>query len=308
MNGYFGRTRGRIVRMGKRKTYLQIALLALVLSCLVGGLSFLLPHKNVAADSTATFGGADAVTLPIVMYHQLTQDPSKVDKHCITVTQFEQDLRFLKEKGYETVTVSDLLEYIYDGKPLPKKPIMITVDDGYESIYTYGYPLLQQYDMCIVLNIIGSTTEYYTDKADHNLNYSYIRWAQAKAMADSGHAELQSHSYDLHKAANGRKGMQKMSGENLESYEAILVADLQKMQDITFQNTGYYPTAVAYPFGAWSKETPQILKKLGLQAAFTCEERINCITPEDPDCLYRLRRFNRVGGASSSFFAKLDIP
>ncbi len=246
--------------------------------------------------------------LPIVMYHQLTKDTNRTGMYTITVEQFERDLKFLQEQGYHTIKVEDLLAYVNNGIPLPEKPIMITFDDAYETVYSYAYPLLQQYNFCIILSVIGSVTENFSQIEDHNLRYSYLTWKEAKEMAASGHAELQSHSYDLHKREGGRVGAKKKRSESREEYQSVLYADLMRMQDAVFENTGYCPSALAYPFGEWSEESADILREVGLKAAFTCEEKINKMETEDVDWLYRLRRFNRASGKSAeSFFARLGI-
>ena len=282
----------------------QIFLALFTLLCVTVGLGVV----TKAITVSGSVQDPAATPLPIVMYHHLTKDPKKVGSYVLPVAQFEQDLAYLKEKGYSSITVAQLLAHVYAGAELPENPVIITVDDSFESIYTYAYPLLQQYDMRIVLAVIGSATDLFSETEDHNLAYSHLTWAQAKEMADSGYAELQSHTYDLHTNDRGRKGASKKKGESLEAYREFLMRDLQKMQDQTYKETSYTPTALAYPFGAWSPECIAILEELGFQAAFICEEKINYIDLEDTDWLFRLKRYNRFPGKSSEvFFKKMGI-
>ena len=81
------------------------------------------------------------------MYHHISKKTSALGAYVITPEQFESDLKFIKDKGYEAITTQNLVDY-FDGKfELPEKPIMITFDDGYLSFYEYAYPLLKQYNM-----------------------------------------------------------------------------------------------------------------------------------------------------------------
>ncbi len=246
--------------------------------------------------------------LPVVMYHKFTTKASKAGKYNITCEQFEQDLKFLKENGYTSITVEDLLNYM-DGKlKLPEKVIMITIDDGFETVYTYALPLLKKYNFTAVAFIIGSVTDYYSYIDDHNLSYSCLDWETVRLLAEGDRIEIQNHSYDLHKINGGRSGSKKKHSESLEEYEKILTEDLVTMQNLTSENAGCVPTAFAYPYGSYSPESLTILKKIGFRAVFVCEERVNKIEKTESEWLFRLGRYNRSSGlGSASFFAKMGI-
>lgn len=246
--------------------------------------------------------------LPIVMYHKLTTDETKTGPYVTTVAQFEKDLQYLQKQGYETISVVQLLCFAYNGGELPKKPVMITFDDGFECIAAYAAPLLEQYGMCAVNFVIGCVADDYSCQSLHELAYSCLNWETAKALADSGTLELQSHSYDLHRIAMGRTGAAKMQTETAEDYAKMLSQDCIQMRTKMRENTGYEPTALAYPYGSWSEESAQILQDNGILAAFTCEERVNYIHTQSTEWLYRLRRYNRAHGKSSeAFFEKMGI-
>lgn len=67
-----------------------------------------------------------AVKLPIIMYHSILKDPKYTGKYVITPDQLEQDLIYLTENGYTTVTVQDLINHVQGTASLPEKPIMLT--------------------------------------------------------------------------------------------------------------------------------------------------------------------------------------
>lgn len=259
--------------------------------------------KNVSVLSVQ-----DGVSLPIVMYHQLTKSESRAGRYVLTVEQFEKDLKFLKNNGYETVTVKQLLDFSEGKADLPPKAIMITFDDGCETLYSYALPLLQEYGFTAVGFAVGALADNYTELDDHNLNYSCLNWAEIKEMCDSGIIDIQSHSYDLHKNTASRSGAKKKKDETFEQYSEFLSADAAKMKEKMIENTGKSPVAFAYPFGSYSSESADILKKCGIEMAFTCEERVNIIKKAESEWLFRLGRYNRPHGVSSeSFFEKMGI-
>ena len=282
----------------KKYYYYVVAVLAI----LIVSFSFFAMNGSIYSMQS------DEIALPIVMYHQLTKSESRAGRYVLTLEQFEKDLVFLKEKGYKTVTVSQLLDYSQGKGKLPEKAIMITFDDGCETLYAYAKPLLEQYGFTAVGFVVGSLADYYTELDDHNLNYSNLNWAEIKELSMGNTVEIQSHSYDLHKNTGNRSGAKKKKGETFEQYAEFLGADASKMKTEMLKHTGKAPVAIAYPFGSFSSESKEILKKYGIKMAFTCEERVNIVKKAEPERLFGLGRYNRPSGISSeSFFEKMGI-
>lgn len=259
-------------------------------------------EKNIIAGKPTT-----GVEIPIIMYHHVTKDPKRGNRYTVTVEELERDFQYLKNRGYNTVTTAMLIDYVENGIPLPEKPIMLTFDDGFESFYVLAYPLLKQYDFKAVLSIIGSVTEKYSELDDHNINYSNLTWDEVKEMHCSGFVEIQSHSYDMHRNEQGeRKGISAIKHEKYYDYKKAISDDLNQMKILMKEKAGIEATAIAYPFGAYSKDTVKIIKSLGFKASFSCEERVSFIAVGNSDSLYNLGRFNRESGTDTEkFFVKV---
>lgn len=246
-------------------------------------------------------------SLPIVMYHHITENSKRAGKYVVTKNELESDLEYIKSKGYTTVTVNDLQDYMNAKTQLPEKIIMITFDDGFESVYRLAMPLLKERNMKAVIFPVGSITETYTQNGDKNINYAYMTWQELSLAQQSDVFEVQSHTYDMHYSQSGkRKGLSKMNGESENEYRNALKEDLQKMQNLLLKNSGINATCIAYPYGAYSSSTQEIVKELGFSSSLVCEERINTISRSDSGCLYNLGRYNRASGITSEeFFSKL---
>lgn len=246
----------------------------------------------------------DGVQVPIVMYHIILKDKAKTGKYTVTPAELESDLKYLKENGYTTIVMQDLVDYVETGSPLPKKPIILTFDDGYYNNYYYAYPLMQQYDMKMVLSIVGSYVDLATEENTNNPNYSYVTWDQVREMHESGYVEIQNHSYDMHELSP-RRGCSIMSGETEQVYHERLAEDLRKLQDrISDQVDGYRPVCFTYPFGIVSRESQQVVEQLGFTASLSCTEGMNYIDRDAGDGLYLLKRNLRPGNKSSAAFFK----
>lgn len=249
----------------------------------------------------------EEIALPVIMYHHILESSKLLGAYVITPAELENDFKWIQKEGYTPVVVADLLNYVYHDVPLPEKPIMITFDDGYESNYVYAYPLLQKYGFKAVINIFGRCTDEFTQTDDKHINYSHITWNEIQEMAESGVIEFQNHSYNMHSNANGhRKGIQKLYSEDAAAYRKALTGDLGRLQEEFQEHLGYAPTAFAYPFGFIEPAADSILRDMGFQATFSCEEKIHYIS-KDPESLYKIKRFNRPHNMNTAdFFAKIE--
>ena len=248
----------------------------------------------------------DYIDVPIIMYHSILKDSSRSNKYTVTPAVLEEDLKYIKDKGYTTVTIADLISYVYDDSPLPEKPIVLTFDDGHYNNYGYLFPLLEKYDMKAVISIVGSYTDKFTETDEANLNYSYLRWKDIKELMDTGRIEFQNHTYNLHSNTGKRIGTKKIKGETDEHYKSILKDDILKLQQEFEENTNYTPKCFTYPFGGISNASLDIIKELGFKASLSCEQGINKLT-KNPNSLYLLKRYNRPSYISTyNFFQKIN--
>ena len=241
------------------------------------------------------------VELPVIMYHSIyTDSPSE---YAVSPEQIENDLKWLSEKGYKSVSAQNLCDYVFNNKTLPEKSVMITLDDGYYNNLPVLVPLLEKYDMCAVVSIVGKYTNEYAEKDPNNLNYSYLTWYDVNELIKSGRIEIGNHTYDMHSLYNGRKGCAKNAYESEENYVSAVSADISLMQEKIKENTGISAFVFAYPFGAVSPECRPVLRENGFLVTLTCRETVNYIN-HNPKCLLGIGRFNRSGLYSTEEFMR----
>ncbi|WP_244648337.1 polysaccharide deacetylase family protein [Ruminiclostridium herbifermentans] len=269
--------------------------------------------KTVFNETEAESITEDGIRVPIIMYHSIMKKSPELGKYVITPAEFENDLIYLKNHGYSTINMTDLINYVHNDGELPAKPVIITFDDGNLNNYIYGKPLLEKYQMKAVISIVGiysdqfSSTYASTPPPTSNPDYAYASWDQIKEMSNSGYFEIQNHTYNLH-STEKRKGAQRLKGEPLEVYTNVLTSDIGMLQDKLAEVTGIRPNTFTYPFGSISKESTDILKKLGFKATLSCAGGVNIINKNKEDVLFRLKRNNRPHGKSSESFFKNICP
>lgn len=247
----------------------------------------------------------EGVPLLSIMYHGFSPNKSKCGKYIITPELFEQDMLYLIENGYSFVDTNDIAAFVSNQKNLPQKPAMITIDDGQYSIYEYIFPIMKKYGIKTVISPIAIESDKFSESMDLNPAYSNMCWDNIKEMSDSGLADIQNHSYNLHKLNDKVQGCAKIKGESTQAYHTRLYDDLKRADDAIFLSTGKRPLCMVYPFGKTSKEAREILDRLGYGMSVSCTEGISIIT-HDEDSVHMIKRYNRPYGISTKdFFGKI---
>ncbi len=261
---------------------------------------FIFIGKNIIFSAADTDAEED-IFLPVIMYHSIHNDAQ--GDYEVTPQQLEQDLAYLKNNGYNTISAQQLADYVYNGSALPQNPVMITLDDGFYNNLYYLLPLLEKYDMNAIVSIVGSYVENNAAADPHVPEYSYLTWEDVNLLLGSGRVEIGNHTYNMHSGSGSRKGCSKNYDESVESYAEIFNADVSMLQSEIHLNTGTTPIAFAYPFGYISRESLPLLRENGFLMTFTCYEKANYIN-RNPDCLFGLNRYNRSGVYSTEEFMR----
>ena len=267
--------------------------ITLILLCIA-----LLPFPLLSVEAEGS-EKADVRDLPILMYHSVSETRKGV--YFVSTDALRADLRALKERGYESVTLAEVKAYLRGKGDLPEKPVLITFDDGhYDNLY-YALDVLKEEGFTAVLHVIGCFTEYSSTHEKDHVEYSHLTWEEIGEMAKSGVFEIGSHTYRMH-AYEPRFGIKRKKSETFDDYEKALVEDLTRLERALIEKSGVIPVSFAYPFGAYDEESESIVRSLGYDAIFTCYERINRLKKGDAEKLSRLWRINRDGTMSTTRF------
>ena len=187
---------------------------------------------------------------PILLFHKI-DDCFEWGITRQKVKQFEREIRFLSENGYRTVTLEEA--GLFDDKD---KKVVLTFDDGYESIYTNAFPILQKYDMFAYIFIptgyIGKENTW--DANLGNRLFKHLSWEQIKEMEKFGFI-FGSHSIN-------HPDLTKLEDKYLE-YE--LRVSKEKLE----QNIGKEVKYLSYPFGKTNKKVCAKAKEVGYKKGFT---------------------------------------
>ncbi len=282
----------RIIKTDK-KIITAITATVILVMCMFIVFSHSEPYKPASMVQKAE----KTLILPAIMYHSVLKDTAMHGEYVISPAELEKDLKFINDHGYTCVTPEDLIAYTNNNLELPKKPIMLTFDDGYYNNYLYVYPLLKKYGCKAVISVIGTYTQQYSDNPEENAYYSHCTWDNLKEMLNSGLVEVANHSYNMHKSGGERLGTKINNGENQEKYKDMLRDDIATLQEAFEHNLEIKNHTFVYPFGAYDDSEDDFIASLGYKCTITCNEKLNYIT-KSPESLFRLGRFIRPSGTS----------
>lgn len=247
-----------------------------------------------------------AVDLPILCYHALTEDPASVGDYTLLATDFRKQMQQLARGGYQPISLSQMEDFVLRGVPLPKNPILLTFDDGYESNYSLAYPILQEFNFPATIFVIGASVgskEFYKDTTFPMT--PHFDFTQAAEMVGSGLISVQSHSFDLHQWAEFepenaavRGDMLPLAGEREEDYYAVITADFEQSRTAIESATGEKVTALAYPEGKYTRLTQVALSEAGVSTTFSTTSGRNTLLMGLPQSLMCLHRFSVLGSTS----------
>lgn len=220
----------------------------------------------------------------VLCYHQFTswdeedaKDKKRKNIFSISAKKFEEHLKFLKDNGYNVISMKKFLSYLDGVDSLPDNSVIITIDDGYRSAYDIAFPLLKKYGFPATIYIYSV---FFGGR--NNLNKNIIK-EMLKYNIDVG-----SHSW-THPVLTKRK-----RSWSDEEYLAFLEKEVIKSKIFLESKLKIPVETFAYPYGLYSKEVCYIVKKAGYRAAFSVVGGMNTFdTPRY--ALHRRLIFNSTG-------------
>lgn len=216
----------------------------------------------------------------VLMYHDLMEDPDR--DGVIEVDHFREQMALLKSEDFHVIDVEQYLGFVLEGKPVPDNAVLITFDDGYESFYTYAFPVLKEYGYAAANFLIVSSID--KRRSDERPK---LTWDQMREMKEAG-MQFYSHTYDMHVYGSiDAKGKQKpvttrhlyleqeQRTENDQEYEQRIKADLTLAEQRLREELGNTRSMIAFPYGAFHEELLRIIHSIGIDVSFTVKDGVN---------------------------------
>lgn len=193
----------------------------------------------------------DSVRVPILTYHYIRTVTNPKDvlgvRLSVTPAVFEEQLKILRDEGYQSITLDDLSASWKGKYTMPKKPVILTFDDGYDDFYTNAYPLLQKYQVKATAYIVPN----FLNKAHYMTSAQIIELSKSPLITIGAHTM---NHIDL-RTTNKKTSMQEILGSKMVLERLI----------------GKTVNHFAYPSGKYTKYIVKAVKNAGFTTATTME-------------------------------------
>jgi peptidoglycan/xylan/chitin deacetylase (PgdA/CDA1 family) len=212
-------------------------------SCIILLLFFWLPPA---------FGKPKDVSIPILLYHRF--GPSASDSMTTPTSFFESHLKYFSDNGYSAIPLRALVDYHLGRRnPPPPRSLVITVDDGHQSVYTDMLPLLKKYHCQATLFLYPS--------AISNASYA-LTWNQLREMKETGVFDFQSHTYWHPNFKQEKKRLLP------DQYETFVRMQFTKSKEKLEKEFHTRVDMLAWPFGIYDELLMKKAAEAGYVAAF----------------------------------------
>jgi peptidoglycan/xylan/chitin deacetylase (PgdA/CDA1 family) len=202
--------------------------------------------------------------VPVLVYHNVGVQAR--GRLVIAARTFEEQMRYLKARGYRVVTLRELYEFISFRRQLPRRAVVVTFDDGYRAFQDLAYPVLKELGFTATLFV-------YTDYIGAGRNA--LGWEDLRRLAREG-IDIQAHS-------KTHGDLRRRSGESEADYAQRMKTELGEPQILFERHLGRRADIIAYPYGAHDDDLVQKVREYGYVAAFTVRREGN------PAFVYPLR-------------------
>jgi peptidoglycan/xylan/chitin deacetylase (PgdA/CDA1 family) len=249
-------------------------------------------NQAVSAPSLPASRSFDS-RLPIVSYHNVGLTRPDVNP-LLTVTpeQFAKQVHWLARTGYSSINTSDWFAWVTEKRPIPKRPVLITFDDGYEDITRHALPLLSHYGfkavVYIVTGLIGRVNEWDIGKVNE---WDLRAWpGELQLMSEEQIIEWATKGCEFGSHTRHHPDLRTLCQNELEDEVFGSAADLRRI-------LGVVPTSFAYPYGHFNQTVRDCVSQV-YRTSVTVVEAI-CTDRDDPNLMPRI--LARPGENLSSF-------
>lgn len=189
--------------------------------------------------------------IPILMYHGVRPIDFKTTNAFVSALtlppgELDKQVRYLKERGFNTVSMADVGLHLEGRKELPPRSLVLTFDDGFQNNHQYVLPLLRRHGVTgtfyIITGLIGQP--------------EYMVWRQVWELAEAG-MEIGSHTINHPDLARARPA----------EIERELTVSKRTLED----TIGKRVTTLAYPSGAFSPAVVSAARSAGYTTAVTTQ-------------------------------------
>lgn len=213
------------------------------------------PKANTPAPTQpTTITDNDGIRVTVLGYHDFSRN-KKATEMLITTDKFRKQMQAIKELGLNVISMEDFMAWKRGEKKIQDKSVLITIDDGWKSVYTDAYPVLKEYKYPFTVFLYTN----YIDGGGSALTTPMIKEMQKNGCTIGSHSV--SHPYPTTVKAERAKGS--------DAFTSYLRKEMGSSRKTLEKKFGTKVTTYAYPGGFITGEMLPVATESGYEFLFT---------------------------------------
>ncbi|WP_302481918.1 poly-beta-1,6-N-acetyl-D-glucosamine N-deacetylase PgaB [uncultured Haemophilus sp.] len=231
----------------------------------------------------------------VLAYHSVVDESAAENQkqyfpQTISAQMLIKHFNWLKENGYNVISWQQVIDAENGKGTLPDNAVLLSFDDGYETMYNVVFPLLKAYNYPAVF---APVTGWLDTPADQKIAYAdkmldrsvFATWSQVKEMEQSGLVEVASHTHNLHNGINANPSGGQLPAviapeykngkyETEDAYKNRLKSDFTRSVQTLVNRIGKKPRVMVWPYGQFNDVAVQLARQAGMPHYFSLGEKI----------------------------------
>ena len=208
------------------------------------------------AETPAPQQEDDGIRVAVLGYHEFSETEPETEMR-IRTSKFRQQLETIRELGLPVIPMSDFIAWKNGEKTIPAKSVVITIDDGWKSVYTDAYPILKEFGYPFTIYLYQN----YIDGGSKALSTKMVQ-----EMLKHG-ATIGCHSATHPYPQTVKKYISRGEKED-DQFLDVEMGDSKRFLEQKFKKT---VTTYAYPGGFFTDEMLRKADQLGYSHLFTVQ-------------------------------------
>jgi peptidoglycan/xylan/chitin deacetylase (PgdA/CDA1 family) len=192
------------------------------------------------------------------MYHAVSTVPNEATRALSVAPEaFAEQMALLDDRGFTPVNTAQLADSWRSGNPLPKRPVLVTFDDGYEGVHRHALSVLAKHGFAATLFVSTGWLRgsYDTGGALDTM----LDWDQVRELADAD-VEIGGHSHT-------HPQLDQLTDE-------ALWFEVLRCKEIIADELGSRPASFAYPYGYSSRRVRRTVREAGFAQSLAVGNRL----------------------------------
>lgn len=207
--------------------------------------------------------------VPILLYHSISERAGpRFKPFTISPALFSRHMEYLHQHGYTPITITEFIQARERGlHALPRRPVVLTFDDGFADFYTHAFPILKQHNFAATLYV---TTGYINDtsrwlRREGETTRCMLTWDQVVEISQGG-IECGAHSH---------------THPQLDTIPLIMARyEIMGSKMILEQHLNQRITTFAYPYGYYTTITQRLVHEAGYTSACAVKHAMSSAVTE----------------------------